>query len=74
MKHEKIKIIRKIREELLEGFEAEVSDMHHENGDKRYTEALKKALCADDYELILICNNTELLYDDVEYLLKEMEE
>ena len=74
MKHEKIKIIRKIREELLESLEAEVSDMHHENGDKRYTEALKKALCADDDELILICNNTEVLYDEVKYLLKELED
>ena len=65
MKHEKIKIIRKIREELLESLEKD---------NKRYTEAFKKALCADDYELILICNNTEVLYDEVKYLLKELED
>ena len=74
MKHEKIKIIRKIREELLESFEDEVSNMHYNKDDKRYTEALRKALCADDDELILICNNTELLYDEVKYLLKELED
>ena len=67
MKHEKIKIIRKIREELLESLEAEVSDMHHDKDNTRYTEALKKALCADEDELILICNNTEVLYDCLLY-------